>query len=77
MSDKDKQISVCIPTRKNTQEKVCVNVVEELSILGCMVDGTGSAWIQLYHRLAVAEKAYWTKAQLCRGRSKRIDKAKA
>lgn len=59
------------------RDKADFKFVDTLTILGCAVDGTGSAETMLHHRLVAAERAYWSKLRLWGTKTSRITKLNA
>ena len=60
----DRSLTMELPTMHGTREIAEFKVGEQMAILGCMVDNTGSTETILVDRLASAERAYWSKLKV-------------
>ena len=70
----EKDIKMDMPIKGGGVQEVTFKTVDCMQILGSMVDSMGTPRSLLQNRLAAAQRAYWTKIRLWRGRSQRKDK---
>ena len=76
-SDTEKQIAFEMPIMGGGRQQASFRNVKSMKLLGCMVDATGTPQSLIHNRLASAQRAFWAKPRIWRGRSKRVDKLAA